>query len=1318
MPRLRCLPLLLILATSAALAQTTVGQRLNTVERWISAPHVSGPAERFKLTPVAKDPAGTPGGGAALVATVTAAPLEKAGPAGYVELRWTAAKGEPALDLAGAKAVAFAYQVELSPRSELGVPFLRYAENWDKGFVGAAAPAAMVADGKWHTLTAPLEPYAAFPPDHPPVWNWTVNSLSLNFYLYAQAAGVASGAKVRFGDFRLVAKSPEEIARYQREQERIRTKAPGYLVLTPTVVNNAPPDLATDTFAAPNPKLHALFTQRGFEQGIAGYTPLLTLEYLRRFNLVVILDLPAPGANPTFDTMIEEKKRLLLQYVEEGGGLLVLRSPGWQFGKDIENTNAWLKPTGVEILSEQVVDEAHQYAPEFGWPLYWTGNVAPGPLTQGVAGLFYPPAVGAYTVYTDFASPVKVTPDWQVLVSGAETAKSLRTAKTGKEVPPTPGTYAAAPPLVAVRQYGKGRVCVWPVASSCLWQDGYHLRWGEGLTMDGEANGMKGSAAQLLGNLFAWLAEPSKGAFGGYVPPQIAAAPEAGFELMDWDKLKLEGAYMPRNFVGLIGARSALSVGKGQPAEFIAAAKAAGYDFIAFTEDLASLTKEEFDTLKAVCKASTDAGFPAYPGFQYVDESGNSWVTFSDQLIFPEAGWFSKDHPWRLYVNNPLFRACQYPPIILIKSHLNPEKPWYQGNYKGFAVYTYENGKLVDDSRDNYLKLAQMRFLVFPAAVHLVDAPEQVAAAKGQGFQSCTRWFDGRVIDSYGGDYLRYQGQYIWFRPSYVSEGPALEDNRILNFGTTDLALPGLERFRLHVRASSPAGLREVAVLDGDAAQPWRRYLAGGMPAFEQTIDGFHDREYNLIMAVTDAQGKRALGPMAWTQAQENSYGRCSDNFNTMPRGKWFGPSADLQNCRGIEDYLVGRNFPYCGLASWEGLAESAAPAIGYYPLIAGRFGTIVDTLVEDHYPAGIPYNPDRTDYPEQALPNQTMAGKVRYTFFTPWQDSTWVQMVQGEFTAKQDADLGKGFVFAQNGMPGAFQVSLSQPGGVLRKALDDKAGYVNGALPLNGYAAAYPQPFNGSVGAIALQEGLTALLFRGGGNATNPRMYLEPRKIKAGEKYTYEYLGVISQFNPPADDSFVTDVVGTLGIGGETAYKLTPTRGTVVSTRYVLRLQAEGNGFAGKVTEAKLPLQLPVFVTGLHPNWDAGVWYKGKNTLVLPEWIVDEVGQRYVVRREHPGQDQLLRFPVLPDGTGMLQIDTQIGAKDLYLGNLLTSDNLEVRLTLTDTRPGKASFVVHNPTDKAITCHVKPGPGFGLVGEFDKAVTVKAGESVEVKVG
>ena len=56
----------------------------------------------------------------------------------------------------------------------------------------------------------------------------------------------------------------------------------------------------------------------------------------------------------------------------------------------------------------------------------------------------------------------------------------------------------------------------------------------------------------------------------------------------------------------------------------------------------------------------------------------------------------------------------------------------------------------------------------------------------------------------------------------------------------------------------------------------------------------------------------------------------------------------------------------------------------------------------------------------------------------------------------------------------------------------------------------------------------------------------------------------------------------------------------------------------------------------------------------------------------------------MLADGTGFLQIDTDVGDKDLFIGNPLVCEQPDVSLTLVDVRPGRAAFVAHNPTDAA----------------------------------
>ncbi|MEW6355091.1 MAG: hypothetical protein AB1696_02090 [Planctomycetota bacterium] len=1075
--------------------------------------------------------------------------------------------------------------------------------------------------------------------------------------------------------------------------------------------------------ALPGRKLAKQLEDQGFRaREVGAFSPELTMDFLKQFNIVILGTGGEGNQQSLFSKLADEKAKLLLDYVKQGGGLLVLRNPGWQFGKDIEEINAWLQPTGIEVLDEQVSDEDNAVDLPSGYTLFWTGNITKHPVTDGVAGLFYPNVRGGYDRYTDFSSPVKMGPDWTVLVRGMKTAHTTHRKKGSALQPAAPGAYETAPPLMAVRQFGEGRIAVFPIASSLLWQDGYHTLWGDGLPMEGGMKGMKGDGARLMKNLFAYLSEPSRGRFGGYAPKgSVMKTREDLLQPIDWDKIQIEGIQRRHLYVGLIGARSALSSGQGQPAEFIQAAREAGYNFIAFAEDLAKLTPEKFAALKKVCEDNCTTEFKTYPGFTYLDDSGNTWVTFSNTLSWPKPGWFSAKHPGRLSGNNALIRGSGMPPVILTHSHQNPEEPWFQGNFNAFALFTYANDKLVDESLDNYLRLLRMSFGSAPVVVRFVDSPEQVARARQSGFQTCVRWLDDNIIEAFHGFTAMHKGSHVWVRSSFVSEGPIIEDIRIVNAGTSDLARPGGDRCRMHLLVSADAGLREVVIRDGDREQPWRRFLPRGEKTIEQTIDFFHDQQHDFVVIAADQNGKRAISWHNSTRVQENAFHRCSDNLNTMPRGKWGAAPADMQNIRGFEDYLVVRNFMYCGELVLAGVEELKRPAVEYYPVLACRFGSIVDALTRQHYDPEAHGNPDHTDEPFCAEKNEFISGKTRYTFYAGRHDSSLVEIVEGDYDVLKDFTAKESVIFRATGRRGTHCVCATLPDGrfFAGQFTPTRRNFWS-VLPERGYAALFPNAFHGSLAAIPLQPGLryTSHTIE---DMLYGNLYLklpqDKTEFKAGEKIEYKYIGVNGPLGGAPDNAFVADIMDSLGLHGKTAYEVRPTIGGVVGKALALEIKADHHGFAAQVSEARLPLDLPVQIAGLNPRWDAGIWYKGKATLVIPEWIIDEFGQRCVTREKRDVTNEIIHFPVLEDGTGFLQIDVEVGAKEVFIGNLLVSDNPEVHLMLVDARPGKAAFVVHNPTDNDITCRVTPGPGFTLLGEFNKEVAVPAGSSLTVKI-
>jgi len=1090
----------------------------------------------------------------------------------------------------------------------------------------------------------------------------------------------------------------------------------------------------------PDPILQKHLKELGFAFDVTVYSPTLTWDYLKQFNTVVLIGMPVPERAGQDEQMVRSKLELLHRYVAEGGGVLLLHAPDWSFGLNVKSMNAWLKRYGAEVLFEQVVEaDASRRFKRFGLrsELAWTDNIAEHALTHGVEGYWYPLA---HSDWNSFAQPVKVCADWTVLVSGTQTARSVRSLKAGTagEFREEPGTCQSAPPMIAARQADKGRLAIWPVASTCVWQDGYHPRWGEGLLMDGTLEGKRGSALQLLRNLLVWLSEPSvaSGTLGGYSAPLRSVKAyegEAGFIKIDWDRAHARGKLIPNCYVGLIGAQSELSVGKGRPEEFIAAAREAGYDFIAFTEDFAHMSPKKTERLIRVCSEGSTPTFQAVPGFYYLDEAGNAHVVFGPKIYWPRDEWISKKKPGRITTNNVLFRGFSFMPLAVVKSGRNPKKPWFLGNYKGFAVYTYEDGELVDDALKQYRYLQSAHFNLFPFALHLVRSPDRLKAERSVGMQTYIRWFSPAdpitAITGHLG--AVHEGRNIWYYPSFVSDGPIIEDFWVRNFGSSDLAMPGNDRFRIHMLVSSPAGLKFVDLFDGQELR--YRYRVGGKQ-FEQEVDGFHDSQHHPLLEVTDAAGRRAIGWTRHTQVQEYYFIRCSDNFNTMTFGKWY--NSRIKPLRGIEDYIgltprnvLPRVFVDRGPSKRLLLPDTNRPAVLQDVLVAGRFGSVVEYKVDEHYPPTASANWNKAVI-EPTLPNENARYTVRVTRYCPRPDSPIIDLVETEIMAKRDLRLTSqspgGTIVAHSSATNSLRnlLAIEADGKVTAMSMDLAPTQQNvgagGVLGDGTYAAVFPA-LGGSAAFVALQPGL---IFRAGRHragkdvGTNLFIYSPDagRRLKAGETLTYRLLSVNSGRGPRADNRFVEDIRMDMGLNPQrhTAYAVNARRGRVVSTRYVLQLEATDGVFSGTITEAHLPIDLPVRIDGLNPRWDAVLWYRGNAKLYVPIWEFDEVWDTFAVRHRRTLADELRHIPVWQGGA-MLQIDTEMGDKDVFVGHPVQASDARVWIILEDTRKGKETLFLHNSEEEPITCEVWRDADFGLIPAFRRKVTIPAGQSLRI---
>ena len=1076
-------------------------------------------------------------------------------------------------------------------------------------------------------------------------------------------------------------------------------------------------NIFTKRIILPDERLQRVFDEHGIVFGAERFSTKMTWDFLKQFNVIVMEDFPIIEKHPTVQNEIRAAEQLLARFVADGGGLMLTgmaEYAQWAMERDMEELNRFLKPYGGGVLHEQVAEkDLGKTYPSLGaGDMAWTDNVVKHALTQGVRGMIYPTHVAwSYTTH-----PVRVDDNWQVLLKGSRTAHSYcvdlgRDHIRAKESKRS-GTHTTEPPMLAVRQAGKGRIALWPTTPSIFLIDAYHRFWGNGMVMEGTDRQMPSDGRRVLINLLDWLAEPSGGTLGGYTPPpEPDFGDEVGFQRIDWDRVAFRKAALPNIWRGLIGMRSSLSTGRSSPADMIAAARAAGYHFAAFAEDLDKLSADKLDSLIKLCAAESSEKFQAYAGFTYRDESGNAWVTFGRQIHWPKDHWWSSKSKGAIAINNMIFRGYQFVPLIMLHPNKNPEKPWFQGNFKGIAVYTYDGSQLVDDATDVYVRLQSDNFKCFPVVVRQVRSTDEVKAAASAGPQTYVRWYElSDVVSGLSGNSAMYKGRHVFQRTSFVSSGPMLDDFRVLNFGSSDLTIPNNDRMRIHVALRSDKGLSEVKILDRGVL--FRRFLPGGRKEWTVDVDAHHGHNHSFIVTATDAAGRALLSSDRWTCVQELNVPRCTDNLNTYTSGKF--EAVNVHAIRGYENYIDRQAGGFSYFPRILGVPEMERPAVDQQLVRVGRFGYVRKDVLEYAYPPTATANWNRNDAPELATPVQKIKGHTTLTVFAPRADSTSIYIVEGDFAALCDVEVPGGHVYICNGRwpLDASTVYVSHRSGRAFCAVlgPRKTSHV-GSFKDAEYVARLAPP-GGSMALFPMSPSLhyrTMINVKSRGTHLGAMLDLGRKALRQGDRFHYRYMALWSTVNAKPDNTFIEDVCSKLGLRGKTAYTVTARQGKVIDTQFALTLMAEGYGFAGTITEAKLPMALPVWIDGLNDRWPAGVWYKGRSRLVTPTWKMNRVAQRFAVYPAVAGRDQVHRFGVI-DGRGMLQIDTEFGDKDVYVGNLLVCDRPEVFLALDDVRRGKVRIAANNPGDEEVTATIKPGPGFDLIGQFSKTVTLPPG--------
>jgi hypothetical protein len=1086
------------------------------------------------------------------------------------------------------------------------------------------------------------------------------------------------------------------------------------------------------------------------------------LDLLGKFNVTVIdtpFDSSIMDLGPQRQQTAAAARRALEKYLAEGGGvLLILQAVRYPGDKDQDYANLILQGLGVEMLHEGVFDQKRRFSapiasifqPE---GFFWTENVVKGhPVTAGVRCLCLPQ-------YHNGSTPgvvaLQLSPEWQVLVRGEQSAQSYAVTREHVTDYAQPGTFRTAPPIVAVRSFGKGRVLAFSVPARSV-----HANYGvPGWNMIVETAGDRAAnrasdGAKLVLNGLRWLAETSRDnpALGTFRTGAIAAVEFR--KSIDWDEWRFPAP--TKGVRGILGARTALGDGQGTVAEYAAAAKAAGLAFVVFNESLERMTPAKLDRLKGECKQASTADFYACPGVEFSDDLDNRWAVWSERIVFPQAsfqrayGETNRKRPalvqWDGRVmHNPgqYWEYCAYSPNMLLTyrnlraKRAHPANLWW---FYRVPPYVYDRGKLVADQLGEWLYALRDVRQVSPASYSRVYAPAQVAGAAalcatgGRDLAALREWLNTRC------------GDFAHPAAAYVTAGPSVEQwaaiNRQHDF---PWEVRGGQRVRCRFQVSSADGIREVKVHNADYGV-LRRFLAHGKTTFAQEFELVHDRDHALTLEVTDAEGRTAVSDSVYLFCYKTSLFRCGDNLNFLggvglcwhPDRNEMMPLAQgyqgmpVESIRGYDtsaaltQQVALRNWAIDGITTGE---------LKQYPLgwSHGILRKILDVALPGNDvkicdmamgPLVEPYDsltrdtPARTSVPAVVEENQLFS-RVHRSYYLQNRNNMFITWDYRR--AREGARNYRGGMVWHEG-----------------KITFKRDATLAGAVPILLLYFTPSGPGEGTADTLLVEDadGGPRVLCIAKGEATSKAGEVAPGGfVTAAPCDIYEvfYAGSDSRFRYALVPDPATGRVNQLQVGlgqtgqrvragSEIAYRFgMATLGgpRLEPQRYVAPLQDVGESFGLRVGPHNVRASFDagslagreMFLTVRAEAGEASFRVQPRPTIIdLPIRLrgIEDNGCAAVYSTARP----FFRFVGVAQGSAWFQENVDAGAT-IWAGNVFVCDEKALRLTLVcdGLAAGRTPYLeVHNPTDEAVTASVASPPHTPRFGGLRMTAVVPAG--------
>ncbi len=1083
--------------------------------------------------------------------------------------------------------------------------------------------------------------------------------------------------------------------------------------------------------------------------------------FLRQFHVVIFNGVPSAesyvGEAPEREQVAAAFRDHLDGYYKAGGSIL------WCPSGSEDGGHHWNELIGKRYDAQSFNESIHDasktvlanalFARQLNQYYIWTSAIAEHPLTEGVRGLLLPLRGDHNWPGT---VPMRYGPTWTALVRGMESTRTYgRRGEPGSGhgthgfrasaadfQPETGGAYQGAPEIVGARDTidGSGRMLVLPFHTAYTWLNYGNWVTGDAFMLKG-AGGHPGDGFQLVINGLKWLARPSLAAgMGGYeAPPERRGA--ARVPPIDWSKAEFaENSWSgmgtwwnarlqedhvmselvtpeARDFKGIIGARTALSNGRGTVADYVVEGKRLGLAFIVFLEDLTAIDPKGYARLVADCKALSDDSFRAVPGYIYRDTLDVLYYLVDEEFLPAEENLTADRRVKTPNVLN-LYRGSGI--AELGRKRIDP---WYLLSYNSIAPIVYDDARQIDEAFDVYLSLQGRMHPHPPVALTIVRDPATLAATVEKAHLTIIR---AEHLEQTMG---RIAWKKLWNpNPVYISSGPTILRWGMLNpighpFGI------GKQRTRFALELASDSGIAEVKILEARSGRIFRHFRPEGAKSFSCTIDETHKDHWYLVPVITDVNGRQAIGPTLLTYQDGNRilpYGQFGDNIdagnsvrgydkqrrNLLEFAGWTGglwtkgrltagnrPDTPGESLRIRAFDGGGVAGSHCNVSpkviTATGEEEPRHEAYRFENWLFSFDYASADYIGDSHYLQdqrrkrdGFPGN--WWSITEAPVPTEIADITVRTTAVRARHDAPVSANTRAiSVTFKKDCTPRRIEICKtwRSFDWGAMFVAVKDTQGTHAWQDDGKENRFQKKGQLG--PGDYIFPGTDAAGApVVINLGPEILTYEYANQRFSLFLDGEDRQVEAGQTIAANIVILSKPWKGQNTTQWIDDYIADYGIGGGTPrYAANVTQGTLRGSDHAIRIGAAIGGAAIDVARRPLPHNLLVHVDGIPPNAVAG---------------------RYDTVRK-----QLLILPVF-ERVVTTSVNTTLGDTALYVGELFRCDSEDVLLSCVQDGPDTLLLEVHNPTVSPRTVTLSALPGFTPLVGLDETIDVPPFASVK----